>query len=55
MRRGSRYVVQARLVNPPKRHLGRPLEKVDPISICATAFRYYCDLVFEARQRFSEP
>lgn len=48
--RGSSHVVNVAVSNPPTRHRGQPLERLDPISLCDAAADYMAELVYEARQ-----
>ena len=52
------YVIQdgcvftVAIIDPPTMHRGRPLTASDPVTICATAEKYYTDLLREARRLF---
>ena len=48
----ARFAVRAGLVAPPKTHLGRTLERADPITFCQLAIAYFEGLVYEARTTF---
>jgi hypothetical protein len=52
MRAGT-YTVVVAITDAPKTHLGKTLEKTDPITVCTLALDYLQNLVFEARERFS--
>lgn len=39
--------------NPPKEHLGQPVENLTPLQLCRLAYNYYAELAHEAVQHFS--
>jgi len=52
------YVIQdgcvftVAIIDPPTMHKGKPLTSTDPDTVCATAEKYYTDLLREARRLF---
>jgi hypothetical protein len=48
----TRFSVSASLLDPPASHLGRPLERKDPITFCELAIAYFESLLYEARVEF---
>lgn len=47
---GSQHTINVAVANPPTRHRGQPLERLDPLSLCDAAADYMADLIYEARQ-----
>jgi hypothetical protein len=47
------FVTMIRIANPPRMHMGRVLERADPLSICRLALAYLENLVHEAESRFA--
>lgn len=51
---GGTFSTNVSLVNAPGEHLGKKLEKNDPITVCSLALDYYENLVFEAKGKFKD-
>lgn len=49
---GGSFVTQITIANAPATHLGKNLEKNDPITICTLALTYFEHLVHEAKTKF---
>ena len=47
------FVTMIKIENPPRTHMGRALDRTDPLSICTAALDYLGHLVHEAQSRFA--